>query len=138
MKIWANTRSNKVTDPNDTTNNIADLRDGTILTDPWVIVYKPHINRQLQNKVFYLNEKHRYSTYNLNTIIAKMEMNTRNKTANKKHITNTVKWWIMVRMILTNEIEHVYTWRLFTNLAQRGRLLKQILCSGIANVPNAN
>ncbi|KAL4579923.1 hypothetical protein LXL04_016094 [Taraxacum kok-saghyz] len=86
----------KVPDPNDTTENISDLRDGTILNDPWAIVYKTYYDRKYQNKIFYLNEKHRYSMSNLNTVIAKMEVNPRNKTANKKHIINTVKWWIML------------------------------------------
>ena len=94
--------------PNDTTDNIDDLRDGTILTDSWSIVYKIHKDGRLQSRIFYMNEKHRYSSFNLNTILAKMEMNTRNKTANKKHISDNIKWWIMVRMFLVNEIENIF------------------------------
>ena len=105
-----------VVEPNDTSDRIKDLRDGTILTDPWVVVYKTHVNREYQNKIFYLNKKHLYSTNNLNTILAKMELNPKNKSVNKKHISDIVKWWIMVRMILANEIEYIFR-RLFANLA---------------------
>ena len=67
----------KVAEPNDTSDKIKDLRDGTILNDPWAVVYKTHINREYKNKIFYLNEKHLYSTNNLNTILAKMELTRR-------------------------------------------------------------
>ena len=94
--------------PNDTADNIDDVRDGSILVDPWSIVYKIHKDGRLQCRIFYMNEKHRYSSSNLNTILAKMEMNTKNKTANKKHIADNIKWWIMVRMFLVNEIDTIF------------------------------
>ena len=53
--------------PNDTSDRITnEVRDGTILTDPWAIIYKTHEDRQIKTKIFYLNEKHLYSSSNLN------------------------------------------------------------------------
>ncbi|KAL4590468.1 hypothetical protein LXL04_003398 [Taraxacum kok-saghyz] len=39
--------------------------------------------------------------------MAKMELNPNNSAVDKKHIYDTVKWWIYVRNILLGEIEHV-------------------------------
>ena len=94
--------------PHDIAENIDQLRDGSILPDPWSVVYKIHKDGRVQRRIFYVNEKHLYSNFNLNTIVAKMEINTKNNTANKKHISDTIKWWMMVRMFLTNEVENVF------------------------------
>ena len=48
--------------PNDTSENIKNVRDVTILTDPWAVIYKTHEDREYKTKIFYLNEKHLYST----------------------------------------------------------------------------
>ena len=94
--------------PNDTNDKIKNVWDGTILTDPWAVIYKTHEDREYKTKIFYLNEKHLYSTNNLNTIMAKMELNPNNSVADKKHICDTIKWWIYVRNILLDGIEHVF------------------------------
>ena len=85
-----------VSEPNGFNEKIKNLRDGTVLTDPWAVVYKTHEDREYKNKIFYLNEKHLYSTNNLNTIMAKMELNPNNSSLDKKHVCDTVKWWIYV------------------------------------------
>ncbi|KAL4554680.1 hypothetical protein LXL04_037282 [Taraxacum kok-saghyz] len=79
--------------PNDTNDKIKDsVRDGTILTNPWAIIYKTYEDRQLKTKIFYLNEKHLYSTSNLNQFLAKMELNPNNPKAEKKNICDMIKW----------------------------------------------
>ena len=65
-----------------TTDGITQMRDDTILTDPWAIVYKTFHEGKYQNMIFYLNEKHCYSTSNLNHMIARMEMNRKNRDVN--------------------------------------------------------
>ena len=95
--------------PNDTNDKINDnVRDGTILTNPWAILYKTYEDRQLKTKIFYLNEKHLYSTSNLNQFFAKMELNPNNPKAEKKNICDMFKWWIFVRNILNGEIEGIF------------------------------
>ena len=69
----------KVAEPNDTLDKINNLRDGTILTDPWAVVYKTHVNKEYKNKIFYINEKHLYSTNNLNIFLTNQQ--TRNTSA---------------------------------------------------------
>ncbi|KAL4584377.1 hypothetical protein LXL04_008977 [Taraxacum kok-saghyz] len=83
--------------PNDTSENIKNVRDGTILTDPWAVIYKTHEDQEYKTKIFYLNEKHLYSTSNLNTFMAKVELNPNNSPADKKHIYDTIKWWLAGR-----------------------------------------
>ena len=94
--------------PNDTNDKIKDnVRDGTILTDPWAIIYKTYEDRQLKTKIFYLNEKHLY-TSNLNQFLAKMELNPNNPKTEKKNICDMIKWWIFVRNIINGEIEGIF------------------------------
>ena len=40
----------KVAEPNNTSDKIKDLRDGTILTDPWAVVYKTLVYREYKKK----------------------------------------------------------------------------------------
>jgi len=95
--------------PNDTNDKIRDdVRDGTILTDPWAILYKTYEDRQLKTKIFYLNEKHLYSTSNLNQFLAKMELNPNNPRDEKKNIRDMIQWWIFVRNIINGEIEGIF------------------------------
>ena len=95
--------------PNDTNDKITnDVRDGTILTDPWAIIYKTHEGRQLKTKIFYLNEKHLYSSSNLNQFMAKVELNPRNPQDEKKNICDMIKWWIFVRNIIDGEIDGIF------------------------------
>ena len=95
--------------PNDTNDKITNnVRGGKILTDPWAVIYKTHEDRQLKTKIFYLNEKHLYSTSNLNQFLAKMELNPNNSKTEKKNICDMIKWWIFVRNIINGEIEGIF------------------------------
>ena len=95
--------------PNDENDKISDdIRDGTILKDPWAIIYKTYEDRQYKTKIFYLNEKHLYSTSNLNQFLAKMELNPNNPKDEKKNIRDMIQWWIFVRNIINGEIEGIF------------------------------
>jgi len=94
--------------PNGTNDKIKNVRDGTILTDPWAVIYKTHEDREYKTKIFYLNEKHLYSTSNLNTFMAKVELHPNNSQADKKHIYDTIKWWLFVQNIILGEIEFIF------------------------------
>ena len=104
----ANRFQRTVKAPNDTSDKIKDVRDGTILTDPWAVIYKTHEDNQYKKKIFYLNEKHLYSTSNLKTFMAKVELNPNNSQADKKHIYDTINWWLFVRNIIDGEIDFIF------------------------------
>ena len=91
--------------PNDTSDKIKDVRDGTILTDPWSIIYKTHEDNSYKSKIFYLNEKHLYSSSNLKTFMA---MNPNNSSLDKKHIYEVINWWMFVRNIIDRDIDFIF------------------------------
>ncbi|KAL4568114.1 hypothetical protein LXL04_023715 [Taraxacum kok-saghyz] len=94
--------------PNDTSAKIKDVRDGSILTESWAVIYKTHEDNSYKTKIFYLNEKHLYSTVNLKTFMAKVEMNSNNSSLVKKHIYEVINWWIYVRNIIDGEIDFIF------------------------------
>ncbi|KAL4564771.1 hypothetical protein LXL04_028842 [Taraxacum kok-saghyz] len=51
---------------------------------------------------------YRYSTSNLNHMIARMKMNNGNKTANKKHIPDPVKWWIKEFLEISQDLQTTF------------------------------
>ena len=104
----ANKFQRTVKAPNDTSKNINKVRDGTILSDPWSIIYKTHEENEYKTKIFYLNEKHLYSTGNLKTFMAKVEMNPNNSSLDKKYIYEVINWWIYVRNIIEGEIDFIF------------------------------
>ena len=104
----ANRFQRTVKAPNDTSDNIKNVRDGTILTDPWAVIYKTHEDNQYKTKIFYLNEKHLYSTSNLKTFMAKVELNPNNSQADKKHIYDIINWWLFVQNIIDGEIDFIF------------------------------
>ncbi|CAI9303854.1 unnamed protein product [Lactuca saligna] len=88
--------------------DIQDLPGGLIIKDYWSIMYKKKEGTVLKNCMFYLRDKHLYSTSVVNRILARAKANKAKLASDLKCMSDMMQWYMAIRASLLKIMPKVF------------------------------
>lgn len=86
--------------PIEQSKDIQKLKVGIIKKEHWSIIYNRKEVDAVQKSMFYLRDKHLYSTAALKSILSMVDACKANLASNLKYYLDTIKWYVCVRNVL--------------------------------------
>ena len=96
VEIVAVLRKKPIVQPKEAPNDISKMKLGKIRKDNWSVGFQLREGEKVQMCLFFLSDKHIYSTSCLNYILGITEQCKANDTADKKCFTDMIKWYILI------------------------------------------
>ncbi|CAI9286310.1 unnamed protein product [Lactuca saligna] len=81
---------------------------GFIDNELWGIACKMKEKEEVKHYMVFIRDKHLYSTFILNQIVAKTEANKKNKVGDVKCIADMTKWWIVIQTTILQTIMKMF------------------------------
>lgn len=97
VKITSILKKRPIVKPEEKPKDIQHLKIGIIRKEHWSIVYKRKEGEVVQNCMFFLRDKHLYSSSTLKTILVSAEAHKANSSADFKCVADMIRWYMSVR-----------------------------------------
>ena len=91
-----------VVEPEEQPQHVKRMKLGVIQKEHWSVAYSQKCSEKVQKSVFFLRDKHLYSTTALKTILAMVETCKATSAADLKCFLDMISWNLCIRNVLLN------------------------------------
>lgn len=131
VEVSKSMKRNSTAKPQDLPEGLEEKREGFIQKKPSWIVYKVLEEGKVQNKMF-LDDKHCYNFDYMNSILVRAEMCKANTNEALKRVSEVIRWWIRVKLVLMAIFEEVFreqNWKTILQLNTKREIVRIVFWS---------
>lgn len=108
IEITSVLRKKPIVNPKPEPKDFRKLKLGKINNENWNSVYQQREAKMFKKNMFFLLDKHLYSTSALNIILGLVEATKFNNKDDRKCFTDMIRWYLTIRNTLLNLMSRVF------------------------------